>query len=295
MAGGVLDMDGDNTFTDEICVYGEEGVKIQSDNCFQGPFEDCGTVTMNPGVEITSPGFWDEQGGSNEGFEDAKRYGNQEVTMAAQVDEYIDAAEDGFSFASWTAPGFEYEAYANPNIANGPLNSLPDVLQSYTIYEINGTADIPEGDWDHVAIIADKITTTGTTTLNHVILMANDEIDIASDFVIDHAVIASRGDVKFGSNGRLGGPSGTACDPISAAVFSQGKFTIQSDTTVRNAQLITGYELELLDLQSNNTYEGVTMQSMGDINLGSDNVFVGCSNSGAGETTSSGLYLRMVH
>ena len=296
MANGVVDMDGNNTFTDKICVYGEEGVKIQSDNCFQGPGEGCGALPINPGVEIMTPGYWDEQGWDNDGFEEAKREGYQEVTLAEQVDAYIDAAEDGFPFASWSAPGFEYEVYADPNIAHGPQPSLPDVLQPYTIYEIDGTADVPEGDWDHVAIIADIIKVPSGTTLDHVILMAEDEIDVSSDFVIDHAVLASRGEMKFGSNGRLGGPPGTACDPISAAVFSLGKFTIQSDTTFRNAQLVTGYTLDTFDLQSDNTYEGVTMQALGDISLGSDNNLVGCSLSGGGTTgTSSGLYVRLVH
>ncbi len=103
-------------------------------------------------------------------------------------------------------------------------------------------------------------------------------------------------EVKFGSNGRLGGAAGTACDPISAAVFSLGKFTIQSDTTFRNAQLVTGYTLDTFDLQSSNTYEGVTMQAMGDISLGSDNDLLGCSNAGGGTTGSGGgYYVRLVN
>ena len=103
--------------------------------------------------------------------------------------------------------------------------------------------------------------------------------------------------MKIGSKVRLGGPPGTACDPISAAVFSLGKFTIQSDTTFRNAQLVSGYALEEFDLQSDNTYEGVAMQSLGDINLGSDNTLVGCSLSDLAGTIgpSSGLTFRLVH
>ncbi len=125
--------------------------------------------------------------------------------------------------------------------------------------------------------------------------MAETEIDIGSNFTIDHAVLASRGLLKLGSDGTLGS---VPCDPngISAAVYSLGKFTIQSNTTVRNAQLITGYDLEEFDLQSNNIYEGVTIQAMGNVNLGSNNSFSGCPpGTGGGPTGNiSGLYVRLV-
>ncbi len=297
LAGGVVDMDGDNTFTDEICVYGEEGVKIQSDNCFQGPYEDCGTETIDPGVEIMTPGFWDEQGGPNPGFDEAKRFGNQEPTLAEQVDASIQAAEDGFDSWSWTAPGFDYEAIADLSGFgdSGYRSSLPGNLLPYSIYKITGDADIPKGAWDHVAIIAESIKVQSQTSLNYVILMAEDKLEIDAE-VIDHAVLASWGEMKIGSDVRLGGPPGTACDPISTMVFSQGKFTIGSHTTVRNVQLVTNHTVDVFDLQSNNTYEGVTMQSSGDILLGSDNIIVGCSFSGGGAIgPGAGLTLRLVH
>ncbi len=298
IAYGMVDMDSTNTFTDAICVYGEQGVKVQSNNCFQGSYEGCGVGTQDPGVQVMTPPppNWDEQGGPNPGFDDAKQVGNQdEPLLAEHVGNFIDAVADGFPFASWNAPGFDYEAFVDPVIGNGTQNSLPATLEPYTIYDISGTADIPEGDWDHVAIKADIITTTGTTSMNHVILMAETEISIASDFTIDHAVLASRDLLKLGSNGTLGG---AACDPngISVAVYSIGKFTVQSDTTIRNTQLITGYDLEEFDLQSNNTYEGVTIQAMGNVNLGSNNSFSGCPpGTGEGPTGNiSGLYVRLV-
>ncbi len=76
-ANGWLDMDSNNTFTDAICLYGEEGVKIQSVNCFQGPNESCGQGYQDPGVAIMTPPppTWDEQGSPNPGFADAQQVG----------------------------------------------------------------------------------------------------------------------------------------------------------------------------------------------------------------------------
>ena len=127
--------------------------------------------------------------------------------------------------------------------------------------------------------------------------MADKEITIESDAVVDHAVIASWGLMKIGSKVRLGGSPGTACDPISALVISKGEFTIGTDNTVRNAQLVTTHTAHALNLQSKNTFEGTAIQSLSDINTGSDNEFMGCALAGGGGTSGpgSGLTMRLVN
>ena len=104
--------------------------------------------------------------------------------------------------------------------------------------------------------------------------MATDEIVI--DGNINNVVIASRDLVKLGSNIVVGDPNVNCPDNVTVAIYAQGKFTIQSNTTVANTQLVTGYSVDVLDLQSNNNYYGVTIQSNGNINLGSNNFFRGC-------------------
>ncbi len=291
-----VDMDSTNTFIEAMCVYGEEGVKIQSNNCFQGPNEGCGEGYNDPGVQVMTPdpSGWDEGGGPNPGFDDAKQYGDQDPKLAEGVANFIDAVEAGFPFASWNEPGYDYEEFADPNIGNTPEYTMPsDALAPGTIYDIAGTADIPKGDWQDVAIIADTIKLPSDASLTNAILMAETEIVIDGD--VNNAILASRDLMKLGSNITVGG---NACDPagISVAIYSLGKFTIQSNTQVRNTHLITGYDIEEFDLQSNNTYEGVTIQAMGNINLGSNNSFAGCPP-GAGKGplgNIAGLYVRLV-
>ena len=119
------------------------------------------------------------------------------------------------------------------------------------------------------------------------------EIDIGSDFYINHAVFASRNLMKFGSSGVLGG---TACDPngITFAAYSLGKFTLQSNNIVSNAQIISGFEFGPLEGQSNNTYRGVTIQAMADILLGSSNVYSSCPNNNGPTGDIAGMDLRLV-
>ena len=102
--------------------------------------------------------------------------------------------------------------------------------------------------------------------------------------------------MKLGSNIDVGG---VACDPqgISVALYSLGKFTIGSNDTIRNTYLVTGYDVEPLDLQSHNSYTGVTIQSLGNINLGSNNIFAACP-AGTGEGplgTIAGQVVRLVN
>jgi len=284
-----------------MCIYGELGVSIQSDNCFEGGFTTCGSSEYPTDGQVqvkkSEYGDWDEQGGSNAGFEYAKQPdGYISPQIASQIGDFIQVIDDGFTTGTWSGQeGFDY-SFADPGIGPSIVGSLPDPLVSGS-YEVLGTADIPEGDYTGVplAIKADIIKVSSNTTLDHVILMAETEIDIGSGFNITNSVFASNDLLKFGSNGNLGG---TDCDPngVNFAAYSQGKLTIQSNTNFRNAHLITNYDVDVFDLQSNNIYQGVTIQAIGDIFLGSNNQFSGCPQTGDGEITGTvaGLYLRLV-
>ncbi len=243
---------------------------------------------------VPDPSLWDEGGGPNPGMEDAKAYGVKEPELAQQVAAFIDALDVGFAYAEWIAEGYNYEEVANPNVDGLPVTTMPsDALVPNTVYVISGTADIPEGDWTNVAIKADKIVLKPLSSLTNAILIADSEITL--DGNIDNAVLASRDLIKIGSNQVIGG---TACDPngISVAMYALGEFTIGSTNQISNTQLITGYADKIFNLQSNNTYQGVAMQSMGDIALGSNNTYSGCppGDSEGPEGEISSLVVRLV-
>ena len=217
--------------------------------------------------------------------------------MTEQVDDFIRAAEKGFELGeSWTAPGFDFEAITGLDVPPGSLSELKDYSGSprNSIYWISGHADIKGGE--NFAFFAKTIKVESHVRLKHVILVAKEKLEIDAES-IDHAVLATRGEMKIGSDVRLGGPPGSACDPISALVISEGDFTIQSNNTFRNAQLFTSFR-EKFNLNTDNTFEGTAIQSRSDIYTGSNNEFMGCALSGDGGTTTgpgSGLALRLVN
>ena len=125
--------------------------------------------------------------------------------------------------------------------------------------------------------------------------------EIVIDGNVKNVVIASGDLVKLGSDGSIGDTIGVEprCGPTSVAVYAQGKLNIQSDAFFKNVQLVTqaGLEIDALDLQSKNVYDNVTIQSMGDVKLGTDNKFVGCPNAGSGGSGGGGAaggYVRLV-
>ncbi len=296
IANGWVDMDSDNTYTNALCVYGDDGVKYQTGNCFQGPEEGCGEGYQDPGTQVMVPdsSLWDEGGGPNPGMEDAKSYGTKVPKLAEQVGDFIDAVDNGFASGSWAAEGFNYDEVANPNVDGLPETTMPsDALVPYTIYEISGTATIPEGDWQNVAIKADIITLKPLSSLTNAILMAANEI--ALDGNVYDSVLASGNLIKIGSNQVIGG---TECDAagITVVMYAQGEFSIGSTNQISNTQLVTGYAEKIFNLQSNNTYKGVNIESMGDIALGSNNTYSGCppGDSMGPQGEISGLIVRLV-
>ncbi len=153
---------------------------------------------------------------------------------------------------------------------------------------------------NNVAIKANVIKVGSGVSLDHVILLAEKEIDIGSDVEITHAVLASglnngEGLLKLGGSDLVvGGPCGPT---VNVAAYSTGKLTLQSNSTYSNVDIATSYSKDELDLQSNNDFVGVAVQSTGRINLGSDNVFSGCPDQGGGGVVTGpagGSYVRLV-
>ena len=243
-----------------------------------------------------------------------------EPQIANSIDYALGYAYDGFSEGDWSDDGvdpingtvfnFHYADSADPDQTPGLIGIdpfLPNPLPAGT-YEVLGTADIPEGDYADpltpLAIRAKVINIPSNTTLENAILVAEDSINFGAWVEITNSVLVSGinggdGLLKFGSNMIVGGP----CDPIlNVGAYATGKLTIQSNTTFTNAELVTSLLNDEFDLQTDNIYRGVTIQSTGDVNLGSNNQFSGCPDEGGGGPVSGpggpggpgGFYVRLV-
>ncbi len=302
MAGGLVTFDSNNTLIDDICVYGELGVRVQTSDCFQGPNEGCGQGTQDPGVQVKTPDASDfeEQGGPNPGFQDAQVVGTETLELATQTVDFIDAVEAGFPPGApiWSVDGFDFDAFANPNITTTSTTwpILTEVPVSGTLYDLPGqTVTIKDDGTVHqdFAIRAKKIVVADGAEISHSILLATDEIDVKglpNATAVTNTVLASRNLLKIGSDAEMGG---IACDPsgINVAVYAQGLVDIGSSTKISNTHFVSSYVLSTpaINVQTDSIFKGVTIQALGQIDFGSNNDLTSCPP-GTGEgPTGNGL------
>lgn len=331
IAGNLLDMQGNNTIGDDYCMYGRNGVSVQSDNYFDpttqvgmGVALDAGDPygllqqQNNTGLCEVSPGDPNcvAQGGLT-GIE-PERIEEFTIWLSAYL-----AAIAGGDFAqieeSWPEPventyfppleGVTELPSDPPDPPedctvdkNGTVETVDVALAQNIVYIVDGTASITSGATVcNVVIIADKIDIASGVTLRNVTLIANDtdipnaNISFGDSYDIDNVVVAAKNRVQFASWGEMGGD---ACNETGTTVevYAGEDVYIASNTTISNAAILAEGDV---DMGSNNainlTGNGATIQARSDIYVASDGIFGACPDENAGPGTGplAGLKLRI--
>ncbi len=285
IAGGWVDIQSNNQFINDYCIYGRDGVRVQSDNFFE----------TGVAVGFGPDGVLDEQGSMNNGLPEAIQ--PQEIiepAKAQQIDAMISALESG------TYPGFVDFS----NTGTITASTLPEFPIPHTTYIIDGTAAITsDADLSNLVIIADKIDIGSGVTLTDMVLVANDSdtpnanISVGSDYIIDNIVLAARNRISLGSWGTMGGGLCDGANQKTVQILAEENVVIASDTTISNSEVLAGNDV---DMGSNNainlTGDGATIQAINNIWLASDGDFGACAPTGGGEETGpiAGLDFRLV-
>ena len=284
VAGGWVDIQSNNQFVNDYCIYGRDGVRVQSDSFF----EDGVAVGFGP------DGVLDEQGSMNLGLAEAIQ--PQEViepTKAQQIDAMISALEAG------NYPNF-VEFNNTGTMTDTVLPDPPPMM--HTTYIIDGTATITSGaNLSNLVIIADKIDVGSGVTLTDMVLVANDSdtananISFGADYIIDNIVLAADNRIQLGSVGVMGGGLCDGNNEKTVQIMAKENVLIASDTTISNAEILAGNDV---DMGSNNainlTGDGATIQAINDIWLASDGNYGACAPTGGGEGPIVGLDFRLV-
>ena len=345
-------MDSTNAMTNGVCVYGDQGVSVQGDNCHEGnkdadgneeytpctapawsldnppPFSDLytnGDIGTEVIMKTKDPPNWIEGSeGSNPGFEAAQEVGYEVPVLASRVGDFIADVHAGFDglvdgTGTWVASEYyDYEGIANSGVA-GVKGTWPPTgsEQLFTWYDIpGGDVVIKDGDWKNFAIRAKTIKLEAGWSVENVILIATEGVTI--DGNVKKAIIASgeqnspegKGWVSIGSDVEIGDPVGngigdaTHCSETTSVVFfAMDKLNAGSFSRFKNSHLITRggiapLEIDSIDLQSNVVYDNTTVQTLGPIKMGSENLLSGCplpddSGGGGGPGPLTG-YVRLV-
>jgi hypothetical protein len=287
IAGAALDVKTHIEFYDEICLIGHEKFWFRDNGT---TFED--TVYIGAGCyeednKCIGPG---NQVTKNEDFVDAfdlENGGNYEdptlPSDAYKVGEYIDAVLDMHNFVDFDDflnnpvngynsgfvdySGYEYLANDLGVTAGVSGTALPDPLVPYTVYDLdcpNSGYVLPEGDYIHVAVIADcpiSFVTNG-------------------DYTIENSLLASTY-VSNGNNTSISGTSnvdlGTAGCGGGNEMYSLGNINFASDGQFANVRILVDGDVHFA--ASSDSPSGTNIQATGDIFLAS----------GSAETSQYGL------
>jgi Flp pilus assembly protein TadG len=264
IAREMVDISSNNGFVRNICVHGEQGVNIQSNNFFES-----GVNVSMPSLdmlEIPASGMT-----SNPGLPDALRENHLDPRMVNHIDEIIAKLRD---------PSLDTELVeVIPSYIDKDLPVILEdnkidftALSSGRIYEIdckgNPTVSVPSGiTLSNVAIVIEcSLIVTPDSTLTNVVLASyrlgtgRNPLDLVN--------------ISIAANVQLGAPDN--CRPGGGVqIFSPASVKIASSATLDGVQIVAAGDVELgaRDMGVN----GISVQAGGDITLTSNNMFGLCS------------------
>ena len=276
IANGLVDISSNNGFVNRICIHGQEGVAMSSNNYYE------------PGVSVSMPDM-DEMltmpasgMDSNTGLPDALRERSLKSRLVPHVGEYMD---DLLTRQDYVTPS--YVAASASVIVKDEKWNFSD-LQPGNIYHIqcasNKTVGIPGGKiLTNVVIIADcNISVGSNVTMIDVVIGSRSEGNPgngngsdnggsnsgAGGANIEHATI------NFSSNVNLGLPDN--CAPGGGVqVFSNASVAFSSSMTMNGVQVIAKGDVDLGARDQG--INGVNIHAGLDITLTSNNMFGLCS------------------
>ena len=257
-ARGIVDISSNNAFSNEICIHGQQGVHMQNHNSYE------------LGVEVSMPDLGDltiPSGGmeSNPGLPEALTKINKEPRLVNYVDEIMG---DYIDLSSGLQPSFVDTT--KPVIVVDDKFDLGTV-QPHRVYHVackpNKNAGIPSN-----------------ATIQHVVIIADCELNIGSGAKIFDAVLGSRSggsgkkkedaNVSASSGVQLGVPDN--CGPGGGVqIFSNGSMHFSSTTKIDGVQMVASGDIALG--ASATGVNGISAQAGGDIDMTSNNMFGLCA------------------
>ncbi len=257
IARGMVDISSNNGFVNQICVHGQQGVNVQSNNFFEA-----GVNVSMPDLamlETPSSGMT-----SNTGLSEALRESILDPRMVNHVDEIM---------LGFVDPQAEHQpAYIDtdqPVIVVDEKFDLSAALPG-RIYHVqckpNKNAQIPSN-----------------STVHDVVIIADCEIRINSGAYVYNAVLGSRSggngnvnnaNVGIAANVQLGAPDNCASGG-GVQIFSNATIHTAASTIINGVQMVAAGDVELG--AADQGVNGISVQSGHDITLTSNNMFGLCS------------------
>jgi len=307
IAREIVDISSNNGFINEICIHGEQGVNMQSNNYFETGVN----VTM-PKIpemlEIPASGM-----DSNIGLPPALRENHLDPRMVDHVEEimldmlimqgYVMPDYINTTYTSHAAYTAATTADASLKVVEAPLEWVPTYGKfGYWTYDFANLKAgrvyhliCPEGQKDGA-----KATVPSGTVLNQVVIISDCPIHFGSNVYLSDVVVGvldagqdgpgvDYANISFAAGAQLGRPDN--CAPGGGVqIFTNASVKFASTTSYDGVQIVAAGDVELgaRDMGIN----GISVQAGGSIFMTSNNMFGLCSGSVDGLFTVD--YYRLV-
>jgi Flp pilus assembly protein TadG len=275
IAGRELVQSSQNSYFNNICLHGVQGMLLRNDNYFESGVSTSTTCTDCVGPDGSDPSV-------NEGWDEAWEIGGENEPLfplnAYMVDEYVDVLKAlpdtadfddmigtyGDNYAGWRYLFHDDGSPPDRQVVGN--NGLPDTLVPYTVYVVNcnGNLMLPSTPIRNVAIVSRcsvQVPASQTVDVRNVAIIA--------DFDSPNAGINFAGGGKFGHG---------VCGDGTLELYTTGssiKFAASGD--VSNVRLISAWDIEW-SAQANGAV-GIHAEAVNDIKLTTQANFGLCANS----------------
>ncbi|WP_160115950.1 pilus assembly protein TadG-related protein [Candidatus Halocynthiibacter alkanivorans] len=228
----------DNDYTEDFCLYGDDGVKIGSDN------------TVSPGTTIAMNDLSDfEQGGENGAVEDSLMEAEYDLELPGLVSGIVD------------------------DMQNGLLNEMPDFITNGPVY-LNEITDVTPLIPNTLYIVEEVADLGSDRVISDIAIVAKKEIKVGSDVTLSNVVFATEDKILFGSDNVIGSLNYCSDGTYNIYLYSGDNIEFGSDNYFRGAQMGARGELKLgSDVAG---IKGVHAEATGKIDYGSADTFGSC-------------------
>lgn len=278
IAGGVLSQTTSNSFFENICLHGVQGMQLRNNDFFESGVSTSTTCTdcVGPnGLDPSSNAGWDEAwalGGENDPLFPLNAYA---------VGDYVQALRTLPNMANYDAMvntyGTNYTGWDHLFQADGTPptlytgSTLPATLTPYTIYDIScqgNSYNLPSITANNVAMIFDcRISAPSNRVFD-----LNDVV-VAVDWQANNP---SQDGIHFAADGAIGN---NVCGGTGLELYTNGSsIHFAAKGGVSNVRLISGWNIDWA-AQANGQV-GIMAEAVNDITLRTQSAFGLCPGSG---------------
>jgi Flp pilus assembly protein TadG len=235
-----IHLQSNNDLIDGVCIYGRQGVGIQSNNRFE----------VGTGVGMLNLNTF-SQGSNNDIPPGTLQAYDLTASLSGQAASIVQGLREGVKMP--------------PYITNTvTVSSLPENIIPGTAYIVNGAAAVKQGNYMNQVL---------QNVMHDIVIISTHNIDIPSNVHLENVILAANGKISLASNFRVGALDYCTTGRGAVQIVTPDNLDIASNRDIHGGQFIVG---GLTNIASNDYNVALSVHSGGDVFLQSNEDIAGC-------------------